>query len=216
MAPPFDFLALTLLPLLGRMGARVEARLERHGFYPAGGGRFTLTIEPGARLTPLALLERGDVTASVRSLVAMLPERIARQELGLVRQRLGLERPQASVETIAASAGPGNALMIELRSAEVTELVTAFGIKGVHATEVARLAADEAAEYLEVGVPVGRHLADQLLVPMALAEAARFARCRRRATRRRTPRLSDSSWTYRSASSMKDRVRICIQIGNVT
>src|SRR5262249_47279895 len=45
-APPFDFLAKAFLPLLERMGARIEVRLERYGFYPAGGGRFGMPIEP--------------------------------------------------------------------------------------------------------------------------------------------------------------------------
>ena len=47
-APPFDFLAKSFLPLVNRMGPRVSATLERHGFYPAGGGRITVSIEPSA------------------------------------------------------------------------------------------------------------------------------------------------------------------------
>ena len=58
-APPFDFLARTFLPMLRRMGASVEASLETYGFYPAGGGRFTVDIEPCATLGRLSLLERG-------------------------------------------------------------------------------------------------------------------------------------------------------------
>jgi len=45
-APPYDFLARTFLPLIARMGPRVTTHLERAGFYPAGGGRFTVSIEP--------------------------------------------------------------------------------------------------------------------------------------------------------------------------
>ena len=174
LAPPFDFLAKALLPLLNRMGANVTARLERHGFYPAGGGRFTLAIEPCRRLAPLTLLDRGEINTRVRGLVALLPERIAQKEVGLVQQQLRLERVQTMVETIESSAGPGNALLIEMQSESVTEIVTAFGIKGVHANEVARLAADEAAEYLAANVPIGRHLADQLMVPLALAGGGVF------------------------------------------
>jgi len=37
-APPFDFLARTFLPQLAKMGARVEATLERHGFIPRVAG----------------------------------------------------------------------------------------------------------------------------------------------------------------------------------
>lgn len=39
MAPPFEFLERTYLPLVNRMGPRVHAELERAGSYPAGGGR---------------------------------------------------------------------------------------------------------------------------------------------------------------------------------
>ena len=39
-APPFDFLARTFVPLLERMGPKVQLQFERYGFYPAGGGRF--------------------------------------------------------------------------------------------------------------------------------------------------------------------------------
>jgi RNA 3'-terminal phosphate cyclase (ATP) len=51
-APPFDFLAKTFLPVLRRMGAVVEVSLERYGFYPAGGGRFSVAIEPCPRTVP--------------------------------------------------------------------------------------------------------------------------------------------------------------------
>mgnify|MGYP006179398521 CR=1 FL=1 len=38
-APPFEFLARSFLPVLRGMGAAVDLRLLRPGFYPAGGGR---------------------------------------------------------------------------------------------------------------------------------------------------------------------------------
>src|SRR5688572_16449750 len=59
-APPFDFLDKAFLPLLRRMGARVEVALERPGFYPAGGGRFQVRVEPVERLERLDLPSRGD------------------------------------------------------------------------------------------------------------------------------------------------------------
>jgi RNA 3'-terminal phosphate cyclase (ATP) len=61
-APPVDFLATTFLPVLRRMGASVDVALEDRGFYPAGGGRFIVAIEPSP-LPPLAPLGRGDARA---------------------------------------------------------------------------------------------------------------------------------------------------------
>ena len=173
-APPFDFLARTFVPLLRRMGAQIDVALDAHGFYPAGGGRFTVAIAPAGRLSPLVLLERGDVTIRARGLVASLPEKIAKREVQVVRRRLGLEHADCRVECVETSAGPGNVLMIEIASPAVTEVVTAFGMKGVTSERVAEQACDEAVAYLDAGVPVGSHLADQLLLPMALAGGGVF------------------------------------------
>ena len=58
-APPFDFIERVFLPLLNRMGPTVSARLVRHGFYPAGGGRIEVEIVPAQRLERLDLVDRG-------------------------------------------------------------------------------------------------------------------------------------------------------------
>ena len=59
-------------------------------------------------------------------------------------------------------------------SEHIAETVTGFGEKRVSAEQVAERAAAEARAYLDVNVPVGQHLADQLLIPMALAGAGVF------------------------------------------
>jgi RNA 3'-terminal phosphate cyclase (ATP) len=172
-APPFDFLAKAFLPLLRLMGARAVATLESHGFYPAGGGRFVVEVDPCQKLQPLNLVDRGETTIRVRCLLSSLPDTIARRELGTVRRRLGLDRMAGDLETIQ-SPGPGNVLMIEIASAQVTEVVTGFGMKGVTSEQVANAACDEVQAYLSSGAPVGPYLADQLLLPMALAGAGAF------------------------------------------
>jgi len=65
--------------------------------------------------------------------------------------------------------GPGNALTITVEHQAVAEVFTGFGEKGVAAEQVAKGAAERAGAYLAAPVAVGRHLADQLLLPMALA-----------------------------------------------
>ncbi|WP_428268651.1 RNA 3'-terminal phosphate cyclase [Haliangium sp.] len=168
-APPFDFLAQCFLPALRRMGARVQARIERPGFYPAGGGRFTVEIEPGP-LSPLTLTETAPTRPlRARAVVANLPVAIARRELAAVRAAPGWSEVPTEVEQVRDSLGPGNALMLELGCGDEVELVTGFGERGKPAETVAADALDEARRYLEAGVPVGEHLADQLVIPMALA-----------------------------------------------
>jgi RNA 3'-terminal phosphate cyclase (ATP) len=173
-APPFDFLERTFLPVVRQMGAAVDVRLESHGFYPAGGGRFTVAIEPCARFGRLALSDRGPSRVHAKALVASLPENIAKRELSVVRERLGVDRAMCRIEQVDSSVGPGNVLMITIESDISVEVVTGFGVKGVQAEKVASDACDEAEKYLRSDVPVGVHLADQLLIPMALGGGGSF------------------------------------------
>ena len=173
-APPFEFLARTFLPVLRLMGVRVEARLDRPGFYPAGGGRISVDIEPCPALRPLTVLERGSTRVRAHALVASLPENIGKREMSVVRERLGLDRVLCRVETVDTSVGPGNLVMILIEGDPVTEVMTGFGIKGVSAEQVASDACDEAERYLRSDVAIGAHLADQLLVPMAMAGGGSF------------------------------------------
>ena len=53
-------------------------------------------------------------------------------------------------------------------------MFTGFGEKGVSAEKVAKRTVKSVQEYLAINVPVGRYLADQLLVPMALAGGGKF------------------------------------------
>lgn len=172
-APPFDFLDRAFLPLLSRMGAAVTARLERRGFYPAGGGRIALEVRPVPKLAPIELTERG-ATRAIRAtaVVASLPRHVAERELQRVAARF--DRVISKVVEDREARGPGNVLSIEIESEHATEVVTGFGKKGVPAEAVADGACDEARAYLDSGVPVGEHLADQLLIPLALAGGGSF------------------------------------------
>lgn len=175
MAPPFDFLARAFLPLVARMGPRCTATLEQPGFYPAGGGRFAVAIEGAPAFGRLELVERGELRArKATAVVALLSRTIAERELKAVRERLGWDESTCHVESVAKAVGPGNVVCVELESDNVTELFTGFGERGVSAEQVGARVAGEAAVYLAAGVPVGSHLADQLLLPMALGGGGRF------------------------------------------
>ncbi|MFO1010300.1 MAG: RNA 3'-terminal phosphate cyclase [Planctomycetota bacterium] len=175
LAPPFDFLQRVFAPLLARMGASLELALERPGFFPAGGGRFVARVEPARALRPLVLEERGALRSRrARALVANLPAKIGALELEVVRKRLRWREDECAVEVVERSAGPGNALLLEVEHEHVTELVSAFGEKDVRAATVAERAVRELERHLASDVPVGEHLADQLVLPLALARGGSF------------------------------------------
>lgn len=170
LAPPFDFLARSFMPLIRRMGPSVELELRAPGFFPAGGGRFHARIEPVKRLSALVLPERGPIQARrARVWLSKLSPDIAERELAVVREELGWGAQDCAVESVLYPKGPGNALVLEMEAEHVTGVFTGFGERGRPAEEVAREAMGAAKAWLEAEVPVEEYLADQLLLPMALA-----------------------------------------------
>jgi len=178
-APPFDFLARTFVPLLERMGPKIRLNFERYGFYPAGGGRFCVEIDPVKALEPLELGERGEILSrSILAVVANLPGHIALREIETAAHMLDWDKSCGKIDQTRNSAGPGNILMIEVCSGTgrnaVTEIFSAFGQIGVSAEKVGSNAAKEARDYLGSRAMAAEHLTDQMLLPMALAGAGAF------------------------------------------
>jgi RNA 3'-terminal phosphate cyclase (ATP) len=169
-APPFDFLTKTFLPVLNRMGPTVTATLERPGFYPAGGGRFQVSVQPVEKLRPIELLERGEVEAKRgRILLAHLPDEVGARQGRMLRNKLNWPEDDIEIVRVKNSAGPGNVVMAEVESESVHEVFTGFGERDVPSGKVVGGVIDQVREYLAGSAPVGEYLADQLMVPLALA-----------------------------------------------
>ncbi len=173
MAPTFEFLDRTFLPAVRRMGVEAELCLEQHGFYPAGGGRLRAELRRSS-LVPATWLERGKArSVDGRALVANLPTKIGSRELGTAHTALGWPRTAGKTTKVVAN-GPGNALLLAATHDAGTTVVSSIGSKGKRAEDVATEAAEEMQRYLEAEVPIDEHLADQLLIPMALAGGGSF------------------------------------------
>ena len=177
MAPPSHFLERSFIPLLNRMGAKVSMVLERFGFYPAGGGRITARIMPCEKLTPLTLTTRGARTENfAEAFMSSIPGHVGRRELDVIGAAMGWDEAQLFMRGLPESQapGPGNAVMITLAHENVTEVFTAFGEKRVSAEAIAKRVVDEARVYMASEAAVGEYLADQLLLPLALAGGGCF------------------------------------------
>lgn len=175
LSPPFDFFARAFCPLLTRMGFLIDARLERPGFYPRGGGIMQVALASADKLRPLRLLERGEVRRlSARILLAHLPAHIASRERDILQRSLSIAEDDIAIDTADAAFGPGNVVCVFVHSAYVTEVFTGFGQRGVPAESVAQKVTAQVNDYLRSEVPVGRYLADQLLIPVTLAGGGEF------------------------------------------
>lgn len=174
-APTTCFLSGCFLPLIERIGPSVRMSVGRHGFYPAGGGVVRTEIEPVRQLLPLHLTEPTPITdRRAIALVAGLPGSIAQRELAVVEEKLGWSADQFSIRHLGSNDGPGNTLTLEIQREALTEVFTGFGERGVSAEQVAARVCGEVRKYLAADVPVWKHLADQLLLPMAIAGQGSF------------------------------------------
>ena len=174
MAPPFDMIAESFLPALRRMGAEVSVALDRPGFFPAGGGAFTADMAPLEEPRPLDLTERGTLDAvTAQAMRANLSGDICERELAACAAALDL--PDAALShTSHGGPGPGNAVLVRVRHEEHMAVFCDVGRKGVSAEAVGRRAAGLARGYLAGTAVADEHLADQLLLPLALFGGGRF------------------------------------------
>lgn len=169
-APPFEFLDRVFVPIINRMGPSVSVRLEQYGFYPVGKGRILAAITPSAGLQPIEILERGPLERQAGWVVsAHLPQHIAEREVDVLARSLDWSPALLHTHMVSNSISPGNVVFLEAHFAHIAELVTSMGARGVPAEMVARQAAAEMRAYLAHEGAVGEHLADQLLLPLALA-----------------------------------------------
>lgn len=172
-APPADFLIRCWQPLLRRMGVTLDIQLLRHGFYPAGGGEVLASTVPVTAWQPLQLEARGELRRqSAIGIVAGVPVDVAKREMQRAASQLGVLDEELRV--LPSNEGPGNVLMVVQEYANITEVFCAFGERGVPSETVADRAAREARLFRDSGATVGEYLADQLLLPMALAGLGSF------------------------------------------
>lgn len=162
MAPSFHFLERVFGPLVG-----LHLTLQSWGFYPAGGGRVEARVRPGRPV--IELVERGPITAlQAHVAVSRLPLALGQEALRRVGQALGLGPAALHLHEVPRPVGPGFVVWIEAAFPGGAEIVTAFGERRVNPAEVADAAIAEIQAWRALDVPVGEHLADQLLLPLAL------------------------------------------------
>lgn len=172
-APPADFIRRVLEPLLAKMGIHQQTTLLRHGFYPAGGGVVATEVSPVASFNTLQLGERGNIVQMRGEvLLAGVPRHVAEREIATLAGSFSLH--EQNIHNLPRDQGPGNTVSLEVESENITERFFVVGEKRVSAEVVAAQLVKEVKRYLASTAAVGEYLADQLVLPMALAGAGEF------------------------------------------
>lgn len=175
LAPSADFIADSYVPALAKIGIDATIELERPGFFPAGGGIAHIEVSPALQLLHAEFVERGELQSiDAVALLSGLSSSIGERELQALAKAMSLPPNALHLRQVRPSLGPGNALLLRVRHALHTETFTGHGERGLSAENVAEKLAVDARVYLDSAACVGEHLADQLLLPMALAGSGTF------------------------------------------
>ena len=173
-APSFEYLTGCFLPTLEKMNVQVACKLLRYGFYPKGGGEWIARIEPLTTSKRLKLLKRGDLLSSKAiAFIAQIPLHVSDRELKKVAQKLDFLDDQLITKEVD-SLGSGNLLSLQLKFKQTAAFFEAVAQRGVPAEKVANQAIKLFTRYFYSGAVVDEHLADQLLLPMALNQGGSF------------------------------------------
>ena len=185
--PTIDWLRHIYVPRVAPLCRRLELRLERHGFEPAGGGIVRLIVEPEPRARELG------------SLRALIAERLAAEHLAQGRLRAfegvsvshqvlseahvaerqiqgaqdafaGRELPDPKIEKrYVAATTPGTSVTLWVEDDAGNRWgADALGRRGLPAEDVGRRAAWQLLEDTDSGATADRHLADHLVPWIAL------------------------------------------------
>jgi len=175
-APAFPFLETTWRGSLASLGMPVALAMPVAGFYPRGGGRLEAWIEP-AKPRPWVRTTRGDLLRirGVAGTANLHRGEVAERMRDRALARLADAGWNVDVEVETATwTSPGQGAAISLTAEHAGTPPATFvglGERGKPAETVADEAVDELLDFL--GVPDGAvdpHSADQLLLPLALAE----------------------------------------------
>lgn len=183
-APTVAYYRRVKLPLLATWGLDADCDLERTGFYPVGGGEVTLTVTPSSLsrfdIETRGPLERVDVYS--KAAVDLADSEVADRQASHAATRLdemGVPADVASVDYVEADS-PGSSLLLRATYDGAVAGFSALGERGRRSEDVAEATLTDFGQFHAGDAPVDEHMADQLLVLLAIAGG-----------RVRIPRLTD-------------------------
>ena len=171
-SPSVHYLQEIFIPMAEKFGFQGALKLNKWGWYPKGGGEAIAKIQPVSGWHGIDLRKRGDLQ-EIRgiSAVSNLPEHISVRQRDQSVERLTRFTPHVNIDLVeGTSIGQGTLVFLNATFEGVRAGFSALGKRGKPAERVADDACQEFADFLESGAAIEPHLADQLILLMALAK----------------------------------------------
>ena len=183
-SPPYDFIADVWRPFLSRMGISLEIELNAFGFYPQGQGEIIgqlkgLGPQARARLKSVQVIDRGQLrSVSGRAIAANLPSHVPQRMAAQAQAMLSELAPSVAIRSeLVHAASPGAGIFLTAEYDGISCGFSAFGARGKSSEMVAEEAVAALLKHLRANAALDRHLADQVLLPLALAASPSAFTC---------------------------------------
>jgi len=172
-SPTIDHFSYVFLKILEKMGAKVEIEILKRGFYPEGGARLKAKIFP-TKLKPINLTERGEIKKILiisGASQALKSKKVAERQVAGVKEILGkLNLPIEEKIEYYDTQSPGSQVCLIAEFENTILGMDNLGRLGKRAEDVGKEAALELLKEQKTDACLDKHLADQILPYMALAE----------------------------------------------
>jgi RNA 3'-terminal phosphate cyclase (ATP) len=170
-SPTVHYLQEVFVPIASKFGFDASIQLNRWGWYPKGGGEVVAKVYPTANCEGITLAYRGKLQAVHGiSAASNLPEHIINRQHNQIQKRLAQLDSPVSIERIRGeSTGQGTFVFLKAEFENVNAGFSALGARGKRAESVADEACQALETFLASDAAIEPHLADQLILPMALA-----------------------------------------------
>ena len=171
-SPTVHYLQQIFIPMVAKFGFQGSIQLNKWGWFPKGGGEVIAKVQPSADWHSAQLDHRGKLQAIYGiSSASNLPEHIINRQHNQIQKRLAQFGSLVNIERInGESIGRGTLVFLKAEFEHVQAGFSALGARGKQAERVADEACEVLEDFLTSDAAIDPHLADQLILPMALAK----------------------------------------------
>jgi len=173
-SPPIDYFQYVFLGILEKIGIRVDVKIVKRGFYPAGGARVEVIVYPG-QPKPISLLERGELKEIIiisGASSSLQKQRVSKRQLSGIKGIIGtkLKLPITEKEEYYPTLCPGSHVNIIAYFQNTVIGINNLGKIGKPAEEVGKEAALSFLKQAKNNDCLDNYMADQILCYMALSK----------------------------------------------
>jgi RNA 3'-phosphate cyclase len=189
-SPPGDYFRNVFLKILLKMGANIELKIMKRGYYPKGGGKIEVNIEPVKELKGLDLSQTTETkNINGTAFISNLPEQILKRMKDSASRKLFQKNQRKVFECRESHTFPTIKKLLDYNVTIKDEISPSFspgvgitlwtdtllgasclGEKSVSAEKVGENAANNLLQEIKSGATLDVYMTDQVLPYLALAK----------------------------------------------